>query len=188
VRRLVAGLAIAAAVLGGCSSKQEANDTLPSATETSASPTLEPLGPADFPVPDEARKRTKEGAVAFTMYYVALSNHLLTSLDSVPLRDLSRGCETCEELADGYDADKASGYTYEGGDLSVTSTGDPVFNRTNAELAIVLHQDAVTVKDSSGNVVSQKSSDEYSLSGGIGLAWDDQRSTWLVTQLDAERT
>ncbi|MCW2579144.1 MAG: uncharacterized protein JWR82_745, partial [Blastococcus sp.] len=53
-----------ALLLSGCSEKQEANDTLPS---TSASPSTEALpevGPADFPVPDEARTKDAAGAEA----------------------------------------------------------------------------------------------------------------------------
>src|SRR4051794_41564519 len=69
--RLVAGLAVAAALVAGCSSKHEANDTLPSASQTSASPSLEPLGPADFPVPEEARTQDAAGAEAALHYYLA---------------------------------------------------------------------------------------------------------------------
>jgi hypothetical protein len=185
--RLVAALAVTTALLSGCSSKQQANETLPSAAETSSKPRLEPLGPTDFPVPDEARTKDGSGALAFSRYYVELSNHLLTTLDSGPLRGLSHDCETCNELADGYDADKAVGYSYEGGKLRITSAGSTRLNGDNAEISFVLEQDAVTVRDSSGTVVPDKSSEAYSLSGGIGLLWDDKRATWLVTQLDAER-
>jgi hypothetical protein len=69
---LVAGLAVATALVGGCASKHEANDTLPSASETSPSPSLEPLGPADFPVPAEARTQDAAGAEAALRYYLAL--------------------------------------------------------------------------------------------------------------------
>ena len=185
--RLVAGLAVATALVGGCSSKHEANHTLPSASETSASPSLEPLGPADFPVPDEARQETEDGVVAFSTYYFELSNYLLKTLDSGPLRELSRNCQTCDDLADGYDADRASGYRYEGGDITVSSTGSALIHDGTAEIAIALHQDAVIVRDASGSEVPTKSTEAYSLSGGMGLVWDSQLSTWLVTQLDAER-
>src|SRR4051794_41324347 len=70
--RLVAGLAVAMALVGGCSSKHEANDTLPSASETSATPSLEPLGPADLPMPDDARSQDAAGAEAFVRYYMAV--------------------------------------------------------------------------------------------------------------------
>jgi hypothetical protein len=74
LRRTVIGVVIGAALLSGCSDKQEANETLP---PTSASPTTEALpeiGPADFPVPDEARTKDAAGAEAFMRYYLELSD------------------------------------------------------------------------------------------------------------------
>jgi len=64
--RLVAGLAAGVALLGGCSEKQEASDTLPNAGAAEPSEAeLPPLGPADLPMPDEARTKDAAGAVAF---------------------------------------------------------------------------------------------------------------------------
>ena len=68
------GLLVGTALLSGCSEKQEAGTTLPS---TSASPTTEELpvvGPADFPVPDEARTKNAAGAEAFLRYFIELIN------------------------------------------------------------------------------------------------------------------
>src|SRR4051794_20279988 len=106
---MVAGLAVATAMLGGCAAKHEASDTLPSASETSASPSLEPLGPADFPVPDEARTQDAAGAEAFLRYYLELVTHQQAK-DGAPLRDLSHGCDLCLSLADRVDEDSAHGY------------------------------------------------------------------------------
>src|SRR4051812_43907045 len=55
LRWAVAGLVLGTTLLSGCSEKVEANDPLPSpsAAETTKAPP--PVGPADFPVPDEAR-------------------------------------------------------------------------------------------------------------------------------------
>src|SRR4051794_21315586 len=77
--RMVAGLAVATALLGGCATKHEASDTLPSASESSASPSLAQLGPADFPVPDEARTQDAAGAEAALRYYLDLIDHLGTT-------------------------------------------------------------------------------------------------------------
>ena len=49
-------------LLGGCSEKQEANDTLPSASAAETTEALPEVGPADFPVPDEARTKDAAGA------------------------------------------------------------------------------------------------------------------------------
>src|SRR4051794_4491133 len=135
--RVAAGCLLAVAALSGCAEKHEASTTLPSASSTSGEE-LPPLGPADFPVPDEARQQTESGVVAFSNYYFDLSNHLLTSLDSKPLRSLSLNCSVCDVMADSYDADKAAGYTYEGGDIRIASTGSAHIEGSTAELSFVL--------------------------------------------------
>ena len=187
--RVAAGALVAMTVLAGCSSKEPASDTLPSAAPTSAEPseTLPPLGPPDFPMPAEAREQTPSGASAFTAYYIDLSNHLLRSLDSQPIRDLSQQCDVCSQLADGYDADRVAGYRYDGGTLSIRSAGEPMVADGRAEIAFILDQSAVTVVTATGEVVAEKSSEAYTLNGGISLTWDTGRHTWLTTRLTAER-
>jgi hypothetical protein len=187
--RLAAAVVVGVAVLAGCSDDGTANETLPSTTSSAAETTesLPPLGPPDFPVPDEARQQTPEGAKAFTGYYLDLSDYLLASLNSQPLRALSEGCEVCLELADGYDADRAAGYSYEGGDVSVTSTGNVTVDGGVAEISYLLHQEPVTVRNESGETITERSSGAYDLSGGMTLRWDSSQDCWIVTQLAAER-
>lgn len=179
------------ALLAGCSGEtRQASTTLPTTTApttATASPTLPPLGPPDFRVPTEARAKTPEGVTAFAKYYVGLSNHLLNTFDSAPLRALSRHCSDCDSLADGYDKAKASGYTSTGGILTITSTAPPVVNGDQGELAFVLHQEAISVHDRAGAVVPSMSSDAFNLSGGMTLAWDATHATWLITQFTADR-
>jgi hypothetical protein len=86
--RVVAGCLVAVAALSGCAQKQEASTTLPSGSSTSGEE-LPPLGPADFPVPDEARRQTEAGVLAFGNYYFDLSNSSLASRDTSQLRQLS---------------------------------------------------------------------------------------------------
>lgn len=184
------GLACVAAVTvlaTGCSQKQEPKAAAPSTTSAAPSPTLPPLGPADFPVPAEARQKTEAGIQAFTRYYVELTNHLLVTLDSAPLRDLSRNCEDCDALARGYDTAKASGWTYEGGQISILSMTNGPITGDAAETAFYLEQAAYTVKDRNGAPVPGKSSPSIKLSGGLALAWDASRSTWVVTTFSADR-
>jgi hypothetical protein len=186
--RLAACAVAVLLVLAGCSEKHQASQSLPSTkTSTSASKTMPPVGPADFPVPAEARQKSSGGVLAFTRYYFDLSNYLLKSLDSAPLRDLSRGCQTCTELADGYDKAKANGLSFDGGSISVTDTGSVSLKNETAEVSLVLQQSAVTVRDSAGAVLQDQSSAAYTLGGGIALGWDGERQTWLVTRLDAKR-
>jgi hypothetical protein len=190
--RLVRGAAAAAvgiAVLAGCSDGGTANETLPPTSTTAAetSESLPPLGPADFPVPDEARNKTQAGAAAFAQYYIELSNFLLPSLESSPLRELSLDCDVCTQLADGYDADRTAGYTYSGGELTIRSAGKATLVGDAAEIAFIVDQAAVGVADSSGTAVPGKSSDAYALTGGVSLQWENRRKTWLVAQLTLER-
>jgi hypothetical protein len=183
VRRLVAGLAIAAAVLGGCSSKQGANDTLPSATETSASPTLEPLGPADFPVPDEARTQDAAGAEAALRYYLNLVSHQ-HGKDGQPLRDLSRHCDLCTFLADRTDQDAAAGYTVEGGGTTVTDMAAPAVAGSHAEFSFSISQAAVVVQAPDGSLVAERQSEAIPLlNGAAAMDWDSSEQAWMLTQL-----
>src|SRR5689334_7494034 len=132
--RLVACALALPLLLAGCSAKHQASESLPRTPEATASKTLPSLGPADFPVPVEARAKTAAGASAFARYYIELANHLLSNLDSEPLRELSRNCATCDSLADGYDANKQAGYHYEGGQLFITSLGVASVNGDRGEI------------------------------------------------------
>src|SRR6478672_11706511 len=61
LRGLVAGLMLGTALLSGCSEKVEASDTLPSSSAAKTTDALAPMGPADFPVPAEARTKDAAG-------------------------------------------------------------------------------------------------------------------------------
>ena len=83
-------LLLGTTLLAGCSEKQEASTTLPPASQT-PTPTAEalpPLGPADFPVPPEARTKDAAGAEAFLRYFIDLINHQRAIPAGEPLRDL----------------------------------------------------------------------------------------------------
>ena len=186
--RVAAGAVVAISVLAGCSDGETANETLPSTSTTAeTSESHAPLGPADIPDPHEARAQPPEGVTAFARYYLALSDHLLKSLESQPLRDLSQNCEVCDQLADGYDADKAAGFRYEGGKLEVNSTGSAVVESNSGEVSFFLTQEAVTVYDTAGSVVANKTSEPYDLGGGMRLEWDAAKQGWIVTALTLDR-
>jgi Family of unknown function (DUF6318) len=190
VRRWTVGLAacaLALPLLAGCSTKHEASQSLPTTSRATSSQALPPLGPSDFPVPAEARVKSASGAEAFTRYYIELLNHQLATLDSGPIRNLSRNCETCSAMAESYDHARAAGQKYEGGRLSVSSTGTAVVDGDNGEVSFLLQQEAVTVHDSQGAVLPGRSAQGVTLGGGLRLGWEEARSTWIVTQLDANK-
>ncbi|WP_346619298.1 DUF6318 family protein [Blastococcus montanus] len=181
VRTILALLMLGTLALTGCSEKQEANTTLP----TNAAPTTEalpPLGPPDLPMPAEAREQTAEGAQAFTEYYVEVYNHAMRSLDTSYMRDLSRECETCDQLADQVDRVAASEQEYDGGQVTIVGSTPPYLTGDEAQLVFDVKQAplSITMDD---QPIEGRSFPEHATSGGGGiLHWDDARATWVMRQ------
>jgi hypothetical protein len=187
--RLVACALGASAVLTGCSSgNQEARETLPS--PTSAAPSeeeLPPLGPADMPMPAEARTQDAAGAEAFVRYYIELINRTSTVMDAQPLRDLSAGCRDCDRIADNVEVDAAAGYQYRGGELSVAFAGEPFLRPGTAELALEAEQAAASAVDATGADAPHLALPPFAgINGGAALKWDPDRQTWIMTALTLE--
>ncbi|MFW3169908.1 DUF6318 family protein [Geodermatophilus sp. CPCC 206100] len=187
--RMVAGLTAGVALLGGCAQEQPASDTLPSASAASPSTDagLPPLGPADLPMPDEARTQDAAGAEAFVRYYIDLINRTSTVMDAAPLREFSDGCRDCDRIAIAVEQDAAAGYQYAGGSLNITAVGSPLMKEGAAELALRADQAPLVVKDASGAPIEDLETPEYlELSGGVALAWDSNRESWTMTTLTLE--
>ncbi|MGK5172564.1 DUF6318 family protein [Geodermatophilus sp. CPCC 205761] len=185
--RLVAGMTIGVALLGGCAEEQPASDTLPAAS-AEAEPSdadLPPLGPADFPVPPKARDKTPDGALEFTRYYIDLNGYIATEgQDPQPLIDLSENCKQCQQVAESYSNDRASGYSYDNFTYSFTGNGPGLIQGDTAQVGFVYEQGAFTVVDSTGNTVNERSAAATGeLQSGTVLQWDSGRNTWLVTEL-----
>lgn len=181
--RLTACLVAGAAALTGCSEKQQARESLPSTS--SASPTedaLPPLGPEDLPMPAEARTQDAAGAEAFVRYYIGLINRTSTVMDAQPLRDLSDGCRDCDRIAANTEKAAELGRSYRDGEITITDFRPPLVDGEQASVGITFDQAALSVVDASNNPVGNGSSRAYSaLPGGIGLRWDDARTSWLIT-------
>jgi hypothetical protein len=172
---------VATALVGGCSSKHEASDTLPSASETSASPSLEPLGPADFPVPDEAREQSDAGAEANARYFLSLTSYSFETLDTTPLRELSRNCEFCTNLAQTIETDAASGHKFVGGKVEVGQDAQVARAGTSTEVYVSVSQTALQVLDASGVEVRQQPA--YDVAASVIMEWKDADRRWVVTQV-----
>jgi hypothetical protein len=180
--RLVAGLALMAALVSGCSSTQQANETLPSAAPTSSSPEFEPLGPSDLPMPAEARERTADGFNAFVGYYIELINRLDEDLDARYLRQFSRGCDTCERLAADAENDARQGYSYDGGTITITAQAPANLTNEGAETAFTVEQAGYTVLDSNGSPVPGLSGEPVGgLAAGMAGLWVEDH--WVATNL-----
>ncbi len=183
--RLVAGLLVGVAVLSGCSEKQEANDSLP--TATTATPTedeLPPLGPDDLPMPAEARSQDAAGAEAFVRYYIELINRTSDVMDAEPLREFSDGCQDCDRIADNVEEDAAAGHRLRGRRITITAIGQPLLQDETAEMALRVDQAALSVVDSSGVPSPDGGSDAYpGLTGGAAVRWEADEQAWVMTGL-----
>jgi hypothetical protein len=182
--RLLAGLLAGSVVLTGCSKKQEANDSLPTASATLTEEELEPLGPEDLPMPAEARTQDAAGAEAFVRYYIELINRTSDVMDAEPLREFSDSCEDCDRIATSTEEDAANGFDYEDGLLTITSMGEPRIDGDVAEVAFLADQAPLQVLDSTGTVNADMSSDAFeNVSCGAALAWNPESTSWVMTVL-----
>lgn len=184
----MAGLAVVAAVLAGCSEPEQPSTTLPTATSTSAAQApLEPLGPADFPVPDEAREQTEAGAIAMAMYYLDLIDHVKDQMvsgtvDSAALRDLENECEVCEQIAAGFDAEVAAGNHYEGADLTLQPGVTATVTGLSADVVFIVEQAPATSIGPDQSVI--RTTDVTTLRGGMVFEWSEVRNGWIASQLN----
>ncbi len=185
--RTAAALMVAAAALAGCSEAEPASETLPT-TSAPAAPTSEalpPLGPADFPMPPEAREKTPEGATEFARYYVQLIEYVSDGdLDPQPLIDLSHNCELCVMISDSFAEDRADGYSYSDVSIDFREYGVGLIEGESAEVGFQYAQSTIAVYDSAGTEVTERSAEETGvLQSGVLLSWDERRASWLVTSL-----
>jgi len=180
---LVAGLVVGVIVLSGCSEKKQANESLPTASSSATEEELPPLGPEDLPMPAEARTQDAAGAEAFVRYYIDLINRTSTVMDAAPLREFSDGCADCNRISTATEEAAAAGQDYEGGEMTVLQSGQPLIEGDTAQLALRVDQADFRVLDSSGSPTEGGSPAYSNVSGGVALRWDSQLKTWLMTQL-----
>jgi hypothetical protein len=185
-------VAVVAAVglgLTGCSDPGTPSDTLPTAASTSAEPTLAPLGPADFPVPAEAREQTEAGAIAAATYYINLIDHLFAAAEAPEtrsewLRSLSSECATCTQFADRLDSQIRSGERNEGADSSFEAEPSVNLTDASASLAYILSVTPGRTLDATGNVTSVAPATRLNV--GQLLTWDASKSAWITNDLQVE--
>jgi hypothetical protein len=185
VTRLTVSLLVAAALATGCSNDEapQASTELPSASSTSAKPTpeLPPLGPTDFPVPDEARTHDEAGAEAFLRYWIDLLDHQRSIPDGHALRELGPDCHECLRIAHNYDEAAAKGIEYAGGDLTLEDVPPPVMTPDNAEISFGVSQEAVQRLNPDGKAVDAGQEAASNVFGGMNLTWSTDKQSWLVT-------
>ena len=180
LRGAVVGLLLGTALLTGCAEKQQANDTLPTASAAPTTEALPQIGPADFPVPEEARTKDAAGAEAFLYYFLDLLDHQRAIPDGKPIRDLGPECQDCLRIAQNYDEVAAAGQRYTGGELTLNELAEPLLEGDDALISFSARREAVAVVDSSGATVEAIPEPAPSLSSGIDLTWSDEAKSWLV--------
>ncbi|MGY1696835.1 MULTISPECIES: hypothetical protein [unclassified Geodermatophilus] len=184
MRLAAAAVALGTTLLTGCGSADaEAPSTsLPSAT--SAAPTTEALpvvGPADFPVPPEARTQDAAGAEAFLRYWIDLLNRQQAIPAGQPLRDLGPECDECLRIAKNLDDAAAAGNRYVGGEVSLNDVPPPVFDGDTAELSFGARREPVSLVNSAGQVLEERREAAPNLGSGLVLAWSAPTQSWTVT-------
>ena len=178
------GVLIGTALLSGCSEKQEANTSLPSPSATETTGALPRLGPADFPVPDEARTQDAAGAEAFARYYIDLLQRQQDVPAGEPLRDLGPDCQECLRIALDLDEAAKANRTFEGGELSIAGEFGTSVSEGRANLSFIARIEAGVLREATGEPVEGTEAAAVDrLPSAIGLDWSTDRRSWLVTGL-----
>jgi hypothetical protein len=181
-RAAVAGLFVVTTLLTGCAEKQEARDTLPTPSVAPTTEALPALGPADFPVPDEARTKDEAGVDAFGRYLIELINRQQKVPTGDAIRLLGPQCQDCLRIAQQFDEAADAGQRLEGGELSMG--GDPAITMRGdvANFNFMARIEAGAAYDSSGAVVPDSEFElEERLPSGFELAWSPENESWLVS-------
>lgn len=192
VRHSVAVVAVVLAAIGvlvSCESDRERpSATLQPLASTTPAPTEDGLpGPEGYPIPVEAQAYTAEAVTAFVAYYLDLLNQTGASLDSAPLRYLSRTCERCDEIASAYEEDRDAGNRRVGGAVTPIQFGDvtlltPDGGERSAILGVVVNQAERQTVDSTGAAVDSGAA--LDLIADVDLVWmGEETREWHVSRL-----
>ena len=185
LRRTVIGVLIGTALLGGCSEKHEANDTLPSPSAAETTEALPALGPADFPVPDEARTKDAAGAEAFLRYFVDLINRQQDLPAGQPLRELAPECQECMRIAQDLDQSRDAQRKYQGGELSVVGEFGTAIAGESANLSFLARVEAGALLEPSGvPVPGTEAMTVERLPSAAALTWSPESQCWQVEALN----
>jgi hypothetical protein len=184
LRHTAVAVVLGTAQLTGCSgaTAEAPSDSLPSTS--SAAPTtagLPAVGPADFPVPPEARTQDAAGAEAFLRYWIELLNRQQAIPAGQPLRDLGPDCQECQRIAQVFDEAAAAGDKYIGGEISLNDVPPPVFRGDSAQLTFGARRAPVSLVDSTGTEIEGRPDAAPNLGSGLNLKWSESTQSWVVT-------
>jgi hypothetical protein len=137
-------------------------------------------------MPDAARTRDAAGVEAFVRYYFDLLNRSLRDMDTQYLRAFAASsCDVCDRIATETEDDAAHGYSYDGGELTVSGDMSIAMQSANeAQSGFTAKQAPMTVLDSGGKPVPDLAFDgQEALSSGTITVWDEASSSWKMTEL-----
>ncbi len=184
MRLTAAAVALGTALLTGCGAAgaEAPSTSLPSAT--TAAPTTEALpvvGPADFPVPPEARTQDAAGAEAFLRYWIELLNRQQAIPAGQPLRDLGPECQECLRIAHNFDDAATAGNAYVGGEVSLVDVLPPTLDGAAASFSFSARREPVSLVGPSGAVIEARPDAAPRLFSGLNLQWSASTTSWVVT-------
>jgi hypothetical protein len=96
-----------------------------------------------------------------------------------PIRDLGPECQECLRIARLYDDAAAVGNRYNGGELALNDVPAPELTGGRAVVNFAVRREAVTLTDSSGEVLDELAVG-LNVFSGANLVWSDSEQTWLV--------
>ncbi len=178
-------MALGTALLTGCASEaaETPSESLPSTS--SPAPTTEALpavGPADFPVPPEARTKDAAGAEAFLRYWIDLLNRQQAIPAGQPLRDLGPECQECLRIAQNLDDAEVAGNRYVGGEVSLVDVLPPTMDGDTVQFSFSARREPVALVDRNGKVIEERPDAAPRLFSGLNLSWASETRSWDVTE------
>jgi hypothetical protein len=186
VRSTFLAVALLALVTGCSSDTEQPRAELPPASSSAAetTPELPPLGPEDFPVPDEARTQDEAGAEVFVRYWVDLLNRQIRVPAGGPLRELAPDCNECLRIARDLDDAAEAGRRYRGGQISIDGDFGTASVEDGVNIAFFARVAPGALLDESGSAVSGTVTDEQRLPSAALVGWSDDHQSWLMKALN----
>ncbi len=157
-------------------------DNPPAQSPASTTPEeLEPLGPDELPMPDEARERTVDAARAFARYFYEVVRHSYETGDTEDFDLLSRNCATCERQIAAVLENAAEGMYSTGGDFLTFAVGPFEVFGTRALLEVTASSGPSGYVDANGVPVPGRDSPGYEgLRASMTLTWVEDMQSWIV--------
>ena len=187
----VAGVGVLGVSLSGCDVLEKAAKSTITATPTSTSaatsrpsPTTTTSTRPPAVMSDDAKKKTKDGARAFTIFFWSQFNRSQTEPNPTLLRPLyADSCAPCVAYTNGAQALKDRGQRYDDPPFRITQVTTDTLKGNAATVITEADQQAVPVVDAQGTPVATATQRDPRFV--VTLAWNG--SGWLVGNVEVLR-